>query len=606
MNTLYYGDNLKILREYIKDESVDLVYLDPPFNSNRNYNVLFRDESGVDSESQITAFEDTWHWNASAEETYHELIMNGDEVARMIESFRSFIGNNQMMAYLVMMAVRLKELHRVLKPTGSLYLHCDPTASHYLKILLDAIFGAVTFRNELIWIRTSAHSSANRYGGVHDTIFFYSKSDNYTWNKTFTKYSPEYVEMFFDEVDEEGKRYKRTDLTGAGIRNGDSGKPWRGIDVTAKGRHWAVPVPIVEKLIGSDAAALLSTQAKLDLLVSNKRIHLPQKEGGMPRLKQYPDDLKGIPLQDVISDIRPLHNLAAERMGYPTQKPVDLLERLIAASSNEGDVVLDPFCGCGTTIAAAQRLNRQWIGIDITHLSIALQKYRLKDAFGLEPIGQRRSEPPALEGGQATANNAVSASSTDSPTASQPPAHAGGSDLYRIVGEPEDLNGAKQLASEDRYQFQWWALSLIKARPLGAASGSKQGKKGSDKGIDGVIPFIDDNSGKAKRALVQVKSGHVKSGDIRDLKGTLDREKAQIGIFLTLEKPSRDMLTEAVASGYFHSDGWHKDYPKIQILTVEELLTGKQVDMPPSGITFKQAEKVQSDISIDQRQLGFD
>src|SRR2546423_5870616 len=227
-NTLFYGDNLIILREHIPSESVDLIYLDPPFNSSRNYNVLFKDEKGLDSESQITAFEDTWHWNLAAEHTYTELLTEApDHVAKMIESLRDFIGANQMMAYLVMMAARLVELHRVLKPTGSLYLHCDTTASHYLKIILDTIFGAQNFRNEIIWKRTHAHSGSQRFGSVHDIILFYAKSKSLTWNTQRTDYSEEYKENFFRFKDADGRLYRSTILTGSGTRNGSSGKPWR-------------------------------------------------------------------------------------------------------------------------------------------------------------------------------------------------------------------------------------------------------------------------------------------------------------------------------------------------------------------------------------------
>jgi len=541
-NTLYYGDNLFILREHIPSESIDLVYLDPPFNSSRNYNVLFKDEHGTESEAQITAFEDTWHWNLAAETAYSELLTEApDHVTKMVESLRDFIGTNQMMAYLVMMTVRLIELHRVLKPTGSIYLHCDPTASHYLKIILDTIFEAQNFLSEIIWKRTSAHSSANRPGAVHDILLFYSKSSRYTWNKIYQPYDEEYIETFFEHVDPDGRRWRRSDLTGAGISRGESGKPWRGIDVTAKGRHWAF-VP-----------------TELDRLDAQGRIHWPQKSDGMPRLKQYLEDMPGVPLQDVWTDIPPMHNLSAERLGYPTQKPLALLERIIQTSSNPGDIVLDPFCGCGTAITAAQKLDRKWIGIDITHLSIALQKYRLEAMF------------PGIK--------------------------------FKVIGEPKDIGAARQLAQEDRYQFQWWSLSLIRARPLGGQEGSREGKKGSDKGIDGVIAFIDDNTGKAKRVLVQVKSGHVNSSHIRDLKGTLQREQAAIGVFITLEPPSKDMTTEAVSAGFYHSPGWNKDYPRIQILTIEELLHNAELKMPPQFGTFRQAQRVQQ-TGAEQAELG--
>lgn len=297
-NTLFYGDNLPILREYIPDESVDLIYLDPPFNSNRSYNVLFKDESGTESDAQITAFQDTWHWGQDTERTYHEMIQNAPaNVVRMIGALREFIGENQMMAYLVMMTARLIELRRVLEPTGSIYLHCDPTASHYLKIVLDTIFGVENFKSEIVWKRTSAHSSAKRYGPVHDIVFMYSKTDNFVWNPVYQPYDKEYIDTFFEQADSDGRRWKRMDLTGAGIRHGETGLIWRGIDVTAKGRHWAYPPSELEKL---DANGL---------------IHWPKKEDGMPRLKQYADEMRGVPLQDVWLDIPPMHNLSSERLG---------------------------------------------------------------------------------------------------------------------------------------------------------------------------------------------------------------------------------------------------------------------------------------------------
>ncbi len=524
---------------------------------------MFKDESGKEADAQITAFEDTWHWTQSAEEAYHELIMRADEVSQMIEAFRGFVGTNQMMAYLVMMAARLVELHRVLKPTGSLYLHCDPTASHYLKILLDTIFGALNFRNEITWKRSGSHGGAKRWGPIHDTIFFYSKTNIFTWNRLFENYEEEYLRKFYRFTDEKG-RYRLVTLTGAGVRFGDSGREWRGVNPTTVGRHWAVPLGALREAIGDLDISNLTTQEKLDLLVEHDLIYFPAK-GTVPQQKRYIKETDGVPVQDVITDILPISSQAQERLGYPTQKPVALLERIVQASSNEGDVVFDPFCGCGTTIAAAQKLNRKWIGIDVTHLSIALQKYRLKDAFDLT---EKKD--------------------------------------YAVVGEPEDLHSARQLALEDRYQFQWWALSLIKARPLGAASNSKQGKKGSDKGIDGMIVFTDDNSGKAKRVLVQVKSGKVKSGDIRDLVGTITREDAAIGVFITLENATRDMITEAVSAGFYHSDGWHRDFPKLQIFTIEDLLNGKEIQIPGDLRTFKQAEKVNMNKPISQNAFDFE
>ena len=567
-NTLYYGDNLRILRERIASASVDLVYLDPPFNSNRNYNVLFKDESGEEAEAQITAFEDTWHWNEKAEATYQALVTESSErVSSMIGALHDFIGTNQMMAYLVMMAARLVELHRVLKPTGSLYLHCDPTASHYLKIVTDTIFSPENFLNEIVWRRTGSHNKTQRYAPIHDVILFYAKTKEYVWKQQKRPYMQGHVD---DNFAKDGAAYKTkysgNILTGSGTRNGESGEVSQGFNPTIKGRHWAIPGALLED-IDEDWSGLTQHQ-KLDRLLELGYIKIiPDRE--WPIYERYIKPTDGQALSDIWAyqpytegtvfgtdkgiddDVRWMGSKDAERLGYPTQKPVALLERVIKASSNEGDVVLDPFCGCGTTIAAAQKLNRKWIGIDITHLSIALQKYRLKAAFNLD---EKKD--------------------------------------YDVDGEPTVIGAARQLAQDDRYQFQWWALSLIKARPLGGETGSRTGKKGSDKGIDGVITFIDDHTGKPKRILVQVKSGKVKSGDIRDLVGTIDREKAAIGVFITLENPSRDMKTEAVKAGFYKAPfPINKDFPRLQILTIEELLSGAEVKMPPSSITFKQAEK---------------
>ena len=532
-NTLFYGDNLKILRDYLADESVDLIYLDPPFNSSRAYNVLFKDEHGEESEAQITAFEDTWRWS---EKPYQEARETAPyNVGEFLESAIRFSGRNQMTAYLVMMATRLLELHRVLKSTGSLYLHCDSTASHYLKMLLDTIFGEANFQSEIIWKRTSAHSSAKRFGPVHDIIFFYSKSDNYYWNPIFQPYDESYVSNFYRYHNEDGRKFRVSDLTGAGIRRGETGNAWRGINPTEKGRHWSVP------------------PAELEKLDAEGRIYWPEK-GKMPGYKRYLDEMPGVPIQDTWTDILPIGAQSRERLGYPTQKPLALLERILQVSSNEGDIVLDPFCGCGTAIHAAQKLNRKWLGIDVTHLAIALIKNRLKDAFDIE---KDRG--------------------------------------YAVVGEPEDLAGARHLAeSLDRYQFQWWAISLIAARPYGGSAGSKQGKKGADSGIDGVITFNDDPRAHSKRVIVQVKSGGVSVRDIRDLRGTLDREKdAAIGVFITLQEPTKPMRIEAESCGFYHSETWQRDYPRLQILTIEQLLNGATVQMPPTATTYKKAQREQ-------------
>ncbi|MCD6328440.1 restriction endonuclease, partial [bacterium] len=410
-------------------------------------------------------------------------------------------------------------------------LHCDPTASPHLRLLMDSVFGKENFRNEIVWKRTSAHSGATRIcGRIHDVILFYTRSDDACWNHIYQEYDPAYIEIFFDHVDADGRRWKRMDLTAAGVtQHGPSGRPWRGIDVSKKGRHWAF------------------SSEELDRLDAKGKIHWPKREGGMPRLKQYLDEMPGVPLQDIWTDIRPIHNLAKERLGYPTQKPEALLERIIKASSNEGDLVLDPFCGCGTTICAAQRLNRRWIGVDITHLAVTLMKYRLEHAFG-EDIKRK----------------------------------------FEVIGEPVSLTGAMALAKENPYQFQWWALGLVGARPAAQ-------KKGLDMGIDGRLYFHDEGKeGDTKQIIFSVKAGHVTVSHIRDLRGVMDREGASIGVLITMLKPSRQMLTEAASADFYYSPGWDKQYPRIQILTVDEIIGGKGIDYPPSrhvNVTFKKAQK---------------
>lgn len=534
-NTLFYGDNLPILREYIPDESVDLVYLDPPFNSQRSYNVLFKDEGGIESEAQISAFDDTWHWTRHTEETYYELVTETpDHVARMVAALHEFIGANQMMAYLVMMCARLVELHRVLKPTGSLYLHCDPTTSHYLKIILDTIFGAERFVNEIIWKRTTTHSDAKRWAPTNDTILFYSKTGIFTWNPQYTGYNSEYVASKYRHNDNDGRGpYQLDNMTSPNPRP-NMMYEWMGFPSPPKG--WRYQRETMQKL--HDEGRIYYPRRKDGTLDTTKR----------PRLKRYLDDMPGTLVSNIWTDINPINAQDAERMGYPTQKPLALLERIVEASSNPGDWVLDPFCGCGTAVAAAQKLGRRWIGIDITHLAISLQKYRLKQMF---------------------------------PDAS-----------FRVLGEPTSVAAAQHLADQNRFQFEWWALSLVSARPTGGEKGSRRGKKGADRGIDGVINFVDEANGKLKQVLVQVKSGQVSSRDIRDLQGTIDREKAAMGVLITLAPPTSAMQKEAVLAGFYPSPIWRQDYPKIQILTIGQLLDGAGVDMPPEYGTFKRAQQV--------------
>lgn len=537
-NLLYYGDNLEVLRRHIRDESVDLVYLDPPFNSNASYNVLFAEKDGHKAAAQIRAFDDTWGWDAAASRQYEETVEAGGKVSEVLRSFHLFLGGSDMLAYLSMMAPRLVELHRVLKPTGSLYLHCDPTASHYLKLLLDAVFGPQQFRSEIVWKRTGSHGGAKRWGPIHDTLLYYAKTDGATWNRVFEEYDPEYIEGYYRFTDERGK-YRLVTLTGAGVRTGDSGKPWRGTDPTKVGRHWAVPSGALAGIPGAGDTAGLSTQEKLDLLDKAALIYWPPK-GSVPQQKRYLDENPGVQVQDVISDIRPISSQAAERLGYPTQKPEALLERIILCSSNDGDTVLDPFCGCGTTIAAAQKLGRNWIGIDVTHLATALVKHRLEAAFG-------------------------------------------GAATYRVVGEPTTVEDAKVLAESDPYQFQWWALGLVGARGVE--------KKGADRGVDGRL-FWHEGDGKTHQIIISVKAGTLHRSQVDELRGVVGHQQADIGVLLSFEPPTGPMRREAADAGFYTSP-WGK-HPRIQLLTVGELLAGRGIDYPRTAgtnVTLKAAPK---------------
>jgi DNA modification methylase len=545
-NALYYGDNLDILRKYVPDESVDLVYLDPPFNSNADYNVIFKDESGRDSDAQLLAFEDTWHWGPGVESVYSYLTNTSlhrgrvpDAVASIIGALRQGLGTNQMTAYLVEMTVRLVELRRVLKPTGSLYLHCDPTASHYLKLVLDAIFGPKRFRNEIVWRRTTAHSSSKKYAPVHDTLLYYSASDQLVWNEPRTDYEEAYLDKYYRFDDGDGRLYWRADITGAGVRHGSSGQAWRGIDPTKIGRHWTVPYE------------------DLDRLDAEGRLYWPKK-GVMPQFKRYREDLRGLAVPDIWDDIDRINPVGRERLGYPTQKPLALLERIIEASSNPGDLVLDPFCGCGTAVAAAQKLGRRWIGIDITHLAIAVIRARLHDSF--PELGE-----------------------------------------VKVIGQPTEVEGARMLAAQSldgRYEFQYWALSLIDAQPIGDR------KKGADAGIDGRITFTDAG-GPVRPILVSVKSGHVNVAQVRDLIGTMQRDNAPLGVFLTLEEPSKPMLVEAAGAGVFYSEVSKREYPRVQIFTIRELLDGRRPALPLLVLpTYQQAAKVEKKAGDQQELFG--
>jgi adenine specific DNA methylase Mod len=536
MNKLFFGDNLYVLRERIHPESVDLIYLDPPFNSNATYNILFKEAGGPVGDAQLEAFRDTWDWGDQAASAYDDVMRAAGDVALTLKGLRAWIGQNAMMAYLSMMAARFLELRDVLKPTGSLYLHCDPKASHYLKVILDAIFGAENFRNEVIWKRTYAHGGASRWGDVHDSILFYTKSDAFTWTRPLQAHSDSYLTSKYRYEDKRG-RYRLVVLTGPGATKGASGQEWRGYNPTESGRHWAVPKRALAVLEEEGIAVPANLHDQLEALYQHGLIRFPEKRdgsAGVPEFKFYLP--QGQPVQDIITDIPPINSQAKERLGYPTQKPVALLERIIAASSNEGDVVLDPFCGCGTTVEAAERLNRQWVGIDVTHYAITLIEARLK------------------------ANHA----------------HAS----YEVHGRPLDLAGARDLARRDKYQFQWWAAWRVGAQTY------REDKRGADRGIDGNIMFKNGPYGDG-RIIISVKGGdHVGVQMVRDLRGVIEREEAEMGILVTLTEPTGPMLREANDAG-FVSRSAHGRLPRLQIVTAEDMLNNRMPKLPPLPLPEK-------------------
>ncbi len=527
-NQLYFGDNLDILRAgHIPVESVDLIYLDPPFNSNATYNMLFKEPSGEQSAAQITAFEDTWKWGPPAEIALDEAILAGPpSLAELLKAWRQVLGPSNMLAYLSMMAVRLVELHRVLKSTGSLFLHCDPTASHYIKLILDPIFSPKNFRNEIIWERSQPKGHTKlRFSRCHDSIFFYSKSEKSVFNPPYKEHDPAYLERFYRHVEPEtGRRYTLADLTNP---------------------HKERPNLTYEFPPGSGTVRVWRwTRERMLQAWEEGRVIIPAPDG-VARFKRYLDEMEGTPIKDVWYDIEHLHGSSREHLGYPTQKPEALLERIVRAGSNEGDVVLDPFCGCGTAVAVAERLKRCWIGIDVTYLAIDLIRQRLKDSFGPELAP------------------------------------------YEEIGIPRDLPSATRLFTLNPFQFECWALASVGAR-------SAREKRGADRGIDGVMHLRDEYSGEYKKIILQVKGGHVTVSQIRDLKGVLDREKAEIGVFLSLKRPTRQMREEAAAADPLIDPQFPEHhFPRLQLLTIEDIFNGKKVAFPSwwSQETFKKGPR---------------
>ncbi|REJ52101.1 MAG: site-specific DNA-methyltransferase [Microcystis wesenbergii TW10] len=528
VNKLYYGDNLEVLRKYIKDESIDLCYIDPPFNSKRNYNQIYNN-LGKEDQAQAQAFVDTWTWDNHANEALEEIQSNyqgkfTSQTIDLIDGLTKVLGKGSLLAYLVSMTLRIVEIHRVLKSTGSFYLHCDPTASHYLKIVLDTVFCSQggDYIAEITWERTSAHSDSKTFANTTDVIFLYSKRI-LMFNQQFKPYSEEYLKKYYKHQDGKG-RFLDRDLTAGGLSGGGYNYDWKGIK-----KLWRCPIETMQKY--------------------EEQNKLYYTRNGTPRLKQYLEEMPGVPLTNLWNDIPPINSQASERLGYPTQKPEALLERIIKASSNKGDVILDAYCGCGTTIAVAERLERNWIGIDITYQSISLMLKRLEDSFGKNVL-----------------------------------------DKIELNGIPKDLESAKALATKPddrtRKEFEKWAvLTYSNNRAV------INDKKGADKGIDAIAYFQGDKDNREK-IIFQVKSGNVKSGDIRDLQGTMTLQGAALGIFITLKPPSKDMIQTAKSAGIYRSPYRSQSVDKIEIVTVQEILEQKKrLDVILTFEVLKAAEK---------------
>jgi len=539
VNQLFYGDNLEVLRKHIKDETIDLCYIDPPFNSKRNYNQIYNNV-GKEDKAQAQAFIDTWTWDDHANQGLAEIQENylghfTSQSIDLISGLTKVLGKGSLLAYLVNMTLRVAEIHRVLKPTGSFYLHCDPTASHYLKIIIDAIFCSQggDFKNEITWKRTSGHSDSGKYGSVHDVIFYYTKSLKITWNQVYQKYEQNYIDKYYRYQDDDGRKWMSDNLSAAGLAGGGYQYEWNGVT-----KLWRCPKTTMEKL-----------DAEGKIYYTKNRV---------ARIKRYLDESKGLPVQDAWNDIEPLRSWHKELLGYPTQKPESLLERIIQASSNEGDIILDAYCGCGTTVAVSQKLNRQWIGIDITYQSISLILKRLEDTFGKAVL-----------------------------------------ETINISGIPKDMKSAEALAlkkdDRTRKEFEKWAVLTYSNNRA-----TINQKKGADKGIDGIAYFTGDKD-EPEKIILQVKSGNVKSGDIRDLQGTITLEKAELGVFITLKPPTKDMIKTAKEAGIYKSRYMSQPVDKIQIVTVQEIIEGqKRLDTRLSLEVLKSAEKQRE---IKQTQL---
>ena len=527
MNKLFYGDNLDVLRGFA-DEFVDLIYLDPPFNSNAGYNVLFKSASGAGADASIEAFDDTWTWGDSAKDALMDIAAGTNRpLTVMMEAMRSAVGENPLMAYLAMMAVRLVELHRVLKPTGSLYLHCDPTASHYLKLVLDAVFGAENFRNEIVWKRTTPKGLAfTRFASNHDTILVVQKGQGAVWNAAYSPHSNDYLERYSLVDERTGRRFQATSLL-----NPSKDRPNLTYEFGGHTRVWRWTR---DRMKAAEQAGL---------------IHFPPG-GGVPREKRFLDEQEGVPVSDVWTDIPPLNSQAQERLGYPTQKPRALLERIIAASSNPGDVVLDPFCGCGTAVDAAQKLGRQWIGIDVTHIAIGMIEQRMREGY------------PGIE--------------------------------FETHGVPKDIDSALRLAADDKHQFQQWACWQV--------GGFPRDKKGGDKGVDGWFNYLAE-SGKIETGVISVKGGeNLNPAMVRDLAEVMRRDKHRFGLFIVAAMPTKGVLAAAADLPLIETEFGR--FPAMQVVTIAQFFHGPKPNLPPLISPVKKASRVETRTSHQKGAQG--
>jgi site-specific DNA-methyltransferase (adenine-specific) len=496
-NTLFYGDNLEVLRKYINDESIDLCYIDPPFNSKRNYNQIYNNV-GTEDRAQAQAFIDTWVWDEQANEGFTELLANDmgrftTKTIDLIKGLHAVLGKGSLLAYLISMTIRITEIHRILKETGSFYLHCDPTASHYLKIILDSLFGPKNFRNEIVWKYTIGGRTTKAFPQKHDIILWYSKHHaRWTFNGDDIKIP-----------------YEANMKTLGGVKRIDeNGRPYR--------ETWGT---------------------------GSKKVY-----------RYYLDEGK---IPEDVWEFESINSNSPERLGYPTQKPQALLDRIIQASSNEGDMVLDAYCGCGTTVAVAELLKRKWIGIDITYQSISLILRRLESQHGKDVLTN-----------------------------------------ITLNGIPQDMASARALAVKQddrvRKEFEKWAvLTYSNNRAI------INDKKGGDKGIDGTGFFLTNKDTNAK-VVFQVKSGNVGRGDISKFNNDRTREGAELGVFLTLQPPTQGMKDEANAAGLYEHILMSRNYPRIQIVTIQEILEqNKHLDIPMSLEVLKKAQTASQNLQTE-------